>query len=99
MIFDIIKEALPGVLGNWGTRGIFSGEQVNKGLKIRGTGEHRQFWGTGNIENQDFVFGEQGLFLEGNKGTGTPPGRASLKVHCTSFAVFFLFKLIMNTIF
>ena len=51
--------------------------QGNKGLKIRGTGEHRQFWGTGNIENQDFVFGEQSHFFEGNKGTGTPPGRAS----------------------
>ena len=53
-------EALPGVLGNRGTRAIFSGEQGNKGLKIRGTGEHKQFWGTGNIESQDFVFGEQG---------------------------------------
>ena len=57
--------------GNKGS--FFSGEQGNKGLKIRGTGEHRQFWGTGNIENQDFVFGEQGHFFEGNKGTGTPP--------------------------
>ena len=34
-----------------------------------------QFWGTGNIENQDFVFGEQGHFFEGNKGTGTRPLR------------------------
>ena len=33
--------------------------QGNKGLKIRGTGEHKQFWRTGNIENQDFVFREQ----------------------------------------
>ena len=31
----------------------------------------------GNIENQDFFFGEQGneaIFFEGNKGTGTPVG-------------------------
>ena len=60
------------ILGEEGTvlRGfgaIFSGEQGNKGLNIRGTGEHRQFWGTGNIENQDFVFGEQGHFFEGNR--------------------------------
>ena len=55
------SEALPGVLGN-------------KGMKITGTGEHRPFWETGNIENQDFILGlgEQGHFFEGNKGTGTP---------------------------
>ena len=59
--------------GGTGTRAfLFSGEQGDKNIKIRGTGEHRQFWGTGNIENQDFVFGEQGHFFEGNNGTGTP---------------------------
>ena len=52
---------------------MFSGEQENKSLKIRGTWEHRQFWGTGNIENQNFVFGNKDIFFEGNKGTGTPP--------------------------
>ena len=62
-----ILEAIPGVLGNRGARAIFSWEQGNKGLKIRGTGEHRQFWGTGNIENQDFVFGEQGHFSRGTR--------------------------------
>ena len=43
-------EALPGV---WGSRGIWpfiSGEQENKSLQLKG----RQFWGTGNRENQDF---------------------------------------------
>ena len=50
---------------------MFSGEQRPK---IRGTGEHRQFWGTGNIENQDFVLGEQG-------NSTPPPGRASLFIH------------------
>ena len=67
------SEALPGVLGNRGTRAIFSGEQGNKGLKIRRTGEHRQFLGTGNIANQDFVFGEQGHFFEGNRYPPPPP--------------------------
>ena len=67
-----IEEALLGVLGNRVTRAFFSGEQGNKGLKIKGTGEHRQFWGTGN---QDFVFGEQGHFFRGNRYP--PPGRAS----------------------
>ena len=36
-----------------------SGEQRNDGLKLRGTGELRQFWRTGNIENEDFDFREQ----------------------------------------
>ena len=29
------------------------------------SGEQRQFWRTGNIENQDFVFREQGHFFRG----------------------------------
>ena len=62
-------EALPGVLWNKGTRATFSGEQGNKCHKIRGTGEHKQFWGTGNIENQDFVFGEQGHTAIFSRGT------------------------------
>ena len=58
------------------SKGNFSGEQGNKNLKIRGTGKHRQFWGTENIENQDFVFGgtrESRPFFRGNKRTGIPP--------------------------
>ena len=44
-IIEIVKnEALSGVLGIRGTRAIISGEQ---GLNIRGTGEQRQFGGTG----------------------------------------------------
>ena len=27
---------------------------------MRGTGKQRQFWGTGNIGNDDFYFGQQG---------------------------------------
>ena len=64
------------------------GEQGNKGKFFRGTGEqrpknkgnreHRKFSGTGNIENQDFVLGNKAIFFEGNKGTGTIPGRASI---------------------
>ena len=61
--------------GEQGNKGIFSGEQRPK---IRGTGEHMQFWGTGNIENQDFVFGEQRKKGSFSRGTGPPPGRASL---------------------
>ena len=67
------------------------GEQGNKGIYFRGTGEQRpnfegkqgeqrQYWGTGNIENQIFDIwgtGEQANLFQGNKGTGTPPGRAS----------------------
>ena len=51
-------ETLPGVLGNRGITPFNSGEHGNKRLKA--SGEQRQFWGTGNMENQDFDFGEQG---------------------------------------
>ena len=39
-------------MGLWGTgiRLFISGEQGNKSLKLKGTGEQRQFWGTGNIK-------------------------------------------------
>ena len=52
----IINEALPGVLGNRGTRAFISGEQGNKGQILRGTGEQRLYWGTGNIRKQIFDF-------------------------------------------
>ena len=91
--------------GFWGTgeQGhLFSGEQGNKGLKISGTGEHRQFWGTGNIENQDFVFWgtrKQGHFFSREQGNRYPPplpreGLNILLVHlfvylvCVSFCLF-----------
>ena len=70
------NEALPGVLGNRGTRVFISGEQGNKGKILRGTGEQRQYWGTGNIRKQIFYFwgtGEQANLFQGNKGTGIPP--------------------------
>ena len=85
-----IYEALPRV----------SGEQGNKSKKLKGTGDQRQFWGTGNIENQDFDFGEQGKMpiFQGNKGTGTPappppPGRASYTVTPELFAIYIVLVL------
>ena len=68
--FLVIIEALPGVWGNRGIRSFISGEQWNKSLKLKGTREQRQFGGTGNIENQDFDFGEQGempFFFRGTR--------------------------------
>ena len=47
---------------------------------MRGTGEQRQFWGTGNIENQDFGFGEQGtkaIYFRGTRELVPPPPKAS----------------------
>ena len=67
----------PGVCGNRGNRAFISGEQGNKGQILRGTGEQRQYWGTGNIRKQIFDFwgtGEQANLFQGNKGTGTPLG-------------------------
>ena len=46
-----IKRGPPRGFGNRGIRPFISGEQGNKGLKLKGTGEQRQFWGIGNIEN------------------------------------------------
>ena len=64
---------------------------AEKGIYFRGTGEQRpnfegtgetkQYWGTGNIRKRIFDFlgtGEQANLFQGNKGTGTLPGRASL---------------------
>ena len=72
----IIDEALPGVLGNRGTRAFISGEQGNKGQILRGTGKQGQYWGKGNIENIFDFWGteEQANLFQGNKGTGTPLG-------------------------
>ena len=50
-------------MGHRGRRPFISGEEGNKSLKLKGTGEQRQFRGTRNIENQDFDFGEQGKML------------------------------------
>ena len=71
-----VNEGLSGVLGNRGKRVFISGEQGIKGQILRGTGEQRQYWGTGNIRKQIFDFwgtGEQANLFQGNKGTGTPP--------------------------
>ena len=73
----IIIEALPGVLGNRGTRAFISGEQGNKGQILKGTGEQRQYWGTGNIRKQIFDFwgtGEQANLFQGNKEQVPPLG-------------------------
>ena len=42
---------------------------------MKGTWEQRQFWGTGNIESQDFNFGEQGnkaVYFRGTREKVTP---------------------------
>ena len=70
-------EALPGVLGNRGTRAFISGEHGNKGQFLRGTGEQRQYWGTGNIENKFSIFGEQGnkpIYFRGTREQVPPLG-------------------------
>ena len=67
-------EALLGVLENRRIKPFISGEEGN--IKLKGTGEQRQFWGTGNIENKYFDLGNKGkmlIFFKGNKGMGTHP--------------------------
>ena len=73
-------EAFPGVLEYRGNRAFISGEQGNKGQILRGTGEQRQYWGTGNIRKHIFRFlGNRGTsqFISGEQGNRNPPGRAS----------------------
>ena len=74
-LFQPIYETLPGILGKRGIRHFISGEQGNKSLKLKGTGEQRQLGGTGNIENQDFDLGEQGkmLIFSREQGNRYPP--------------------------
>ena len=64
-------EALPGVWGNRGIRPFITGEQGNNSRRLKRTGEQSKFWGTGNIENQDFDFGEHGkmpgVFFRGTR--------------------------------
>ena len=73
------SKAHPGYWGNRRTRAFISGEQGNKGLKLKGTGKQRQFWGTWNIGNRDLAFGEQGsraIYFRETRAE-VPPGRAS----------------------
>ena len=66
-----------------------SGEQGNKGLKMRETGEHQRQFGEQETGNQDFDFGEQSDDLfQGNKVIGTtripppPPPKELLESSC-----------------
>ena len=64
--------------GEQGNNAIYFREQGNKSLKLKGTGEQRQFGETENTESQDFDFGEQGkmpIFFQLNPH---PHGRASM---------------------
>ena len=83
--------------GFWGTRPFISREQGNNGQFLRGTGEQRQYWGTGNIENKFSIFGEQGnkpIYFRGTREQvppPPPPGRAS---KITLNSMFDILKLI-----
>ena len=83
------KEALAGFGGNIGTCAFISGEQGNKGLKMRGTGEHRSknegnrgpmaILGNGEHRKSTFLFlgtGEQSDLFQGNKDICNFAGKA-----------------------
>ena len=55
----------------------FTGTREQKS-KNEGTGEQKQFWETGNIENEDLDFGDQGK-IQGTREQVSPPphGRPS----------------------
>ena len=47
-------------LGEQGNRGIYSKRKRKQRSTNGGKWEQRKFWGTGDIENEDFDLGEQG---------------------------------------
>ena len=60
--------------GNTGINFRGTGEQVQV---LRGTGEQRQYWGTGNIENKFSILGEQGnkpIYFRGTREQVPPMG-------------------------
>ena len=67
-----VNEALAGVWENMGTGVIISGEQGNKGLKVKETGKQRQFLEKWEIQILTLSNREQSSLFQGNKGTGTP---------------------------
>ena len=67
-----VAETLLG-FGEQGNKGIFFRGIGEQGLKIRGTWELRQFWGIGNIENQDFVLENKPIFSRGTREQVPPP--------------------------
>ena len=72
----------PKGFGEQGENAFISGEPGNKGQILRGTWEHRQYWGTGNTRKQMFDLGgtgEQNKLFQGNKGTSTLH-RAGVKI-------------------
>ena len=68
-----ITEALPGVLEKRETRAFISEEQGNKDQNLRGTGEQRQYWGTGNIRKFYDFWGTR-AFISGEQGNKYPLG-------------------------
>ena len=68
-----------------GTREQRCKNEGNIGLKMRGTGDLWQFWGTGNIENQHFCFWEQGnkaIYFRGTSIYVTSLGRPKKMLFC-----------------
>ena len=88
-IFSILhfisNKALPGALENRGNRAFISGEQGNKGQILRGTGEQRQYLGTGKIRIFFLIFGEQGnkpIYFRGTREqVPSLGGPQQLKLH------------------
>ena len=85
--------------GFWGqgNNGIYFREQGNKSQILRGTGEERQYWGTGNIENKFSIFletGEQAILFQGNKEQVPPPtpGGPQYDLLCKSCMYFCMLK-------
>ena len=71
----INDEALQGLGGK---RGIYFRETGNKDQMLRGTGEQKQNWGTGNITKYFFLFWEQGNKPINWGGQGNKPVRAEM---------------------
>ena len=81
VLWSIVNLVIRPSQGFWGKGEQGHLFQGNKGQILRGTGEQRQYWRTGNMRKQIFDFGgtgEQVNLFQGNKGTGTPLGGSQL---------------------
>ena len=58
--------------GFWGTEEKGYLFQGNKGQILRGMGEQRQYWGTGNIRKQIFDFWGTSQFISREQGPPPP---------------------------
>ena len=70
--------------GGQGKMASISGKQENKGQILRGTGDQRHNWGTGNTRKQVFDFRGTGTQANLFRGTCVPPTPSHVRASIVS---------------